>query len=312
MSATPLSRRGLAAAALAFIWWGGLPVYLHLLAAVPGTQVVAHRIVWSCAFLLAWMLARGELWRLTAVLARPQHLGRLAASALCISVNWLLYVWSVAHQHIVDGSLGYYINPLLNVALGVLVLRERLNRVQWAAVVLAAAGVAYLTVLAGHPPWIALTLAFSFSLYGLLRKTVGVEALPGLATETLLLAPLALAYLAWSAYAGDGAFGRDGPAISALLAGCGLVTAVPLLLFAFGARALPYSTVGILQYIAPSLQLVCGVMLYGERFTPAIATGFGMIWAALLVYAVEGVWRARAAQPAGGAGERTLRSARRS
>ena len=294
MSPARPSHRGLVAATAAFTLWGLFPVYLHPLREVPALQVIAHRVAWSCLFLLAWMLARGELWRVSATLTRPPLLAGLAASATLISCNWLVYVWSVTHNHIVDSSLGYYINPLVNVVLGVLVLRERLNRTQWSAIALAAIAVGYLTVLAGHPPWIAFALATSFSLYGLVRKMISVEALPGLATETLLLMPLALGYLLWCEHAGSGALTRDGAGIAALLVGSGLVTAVPLFLFAFGARLLPYSTVGILQYIAPSLQLLCGVLFYRESFGPALAAGFALIWAALLLYAADGWWRTRA------------------
>jgi chloramphenicol-sensitive protein RarD len=222
-------------------------------------------------------------------------LSRLALTALLISGNWLVYVWSVTHGHIVETSLGYYINPLVNVVLGVVVLRERLNRAQWLAVALAAIAVGYLTVLAGRPPWIACTLALSFSLYGFVRKVISVEALPGLASETLLLAPLAVAYLGWCQAAGSGALGTGAAGISALLIGSGLVTAIPLLLFAYGARRLPYSTVGVLQYIAPSLQLMCGVLVYHERFGLERGVGFAIIWAALLIYAADGLWRARGA-----------------
>ena len=286
--------RGLAAATTAFTLWGLFPIYLHALKTVPALQVIAHRVAWSCLFLLIWMFARGELGRLSAVLTRPALLGRLALTALLISFNWLVYVWGVTHEHIVDTSLGYYINPLVNVALGVLVLRERLNGAQWAAVALAALAVLYLTVLAGRPPWISCALALSFSLYGLLRKVISVDALPGLATETLLLMPLSLAYLAWCEAHGTGALTTAPPGIVALLIGSGLVTAIPLFLFAYGARALPYSTVGVLQYIAPSLQLLCGVLIYRERFGAEMAVGFGLIWLALLIYAADGLWRARA------------------
>jgi chloramphenicol-sensitive protein RarD len=286
--------RGLAAATAAFTLWGLFPIYLHALRAVPAAQVIAHRVTWSCLFILGWMLARGELGRLSATLGRPALLARLTMSALLITCNWLVYVWSVAHQHIVETSLGYYINPLVNVALGVLVLRERLNRAQWVAVALAALAVLYLALLGGRPPWIAFTLALSFSLYGLLRKMMSVDALPGLATETLLLMPLALAYLAWCQAGGGGALRTSDPGIAVLLIGSGLATAIPLFLFAYGARALPYSTVGVLQYIAPSLQLICGVLIYHERFGPAMVLGFALIWVALLIYAVDALWRGRA------------------
>jgi chloramphenicol-sensitive protein RarD len=299
MAETRLSPRGLAATTAAFTIWGLFPVYLHPLSAVPAIQVIAHRIVWSCFFICGWMLARSELGRLSVIFTRPALLARLMATALLISNNWLVYVWSVTHNHIVDSSLGYYINPLVNIVLGVFVLGERLNRAQWIAVALAAVAVGYLTWLAGRPPWIALALAISFSLYGLLRKIMSVDALPGLATETLLLLPLAAGYLLWCELTGSGALTRAGPGTAALLVGSGLVTAVPLFLFAYGARALPYSTVGVLQYIGPSLQLLCGVLFFGERFDAPLAAGFAMIWTALLIYAADGVWRAhRAARAA--------------
>ncbi len=295
MTAARLSPRGLAAGAAAFTIWGLFPVYLHPLSGVPALQVIAHRVTWSCLFLMAWLLLRGQLGVLALTLARPALLARLALTALLISGNWLVYVWSVTHNHIVDTSLGYYINPLVNVLLGVIVLHERLNRAQWTAIALAALAVLYLAMLAGRPPWIAGTLALSFSLYGFVRKIISVDALPGLTTETLLLMPLAVGYLAWCQWAGSGALTTQGPGVAALLLGSGLITAIPLFLFAFGARALPYSTVGVLQYIAPSLQLACGVVLFHESFGPARAAGFALIWSALLIYAVDGLWRARSA-----------------
>jgi chloramphenicol-sensitive protein RarD len=295
MTSARLSPRGLAAATAAFTVWGLFPVYLHALSAVSPLQVIAHRIAWSCLFLMTWLLLRGQLGLLSATLARPALLARLAVTATLISCNWLVYVWSVAHNHIVDTSLGYYINPLVNVLFGVIVLRERLNRAQWIAVGLAAVGVLYLALRAGRPPWIAATLAVSFSLYGLLRKVISVDALPGLATETLLLMPLAVAYLAWCQWNGSAALTSQAPGIAALLVASGLVTAIPLFLFAYGARALPYSTVGVLQYIAPTLQLLCGVVLFREDFGPALAAGFVLIWLALLIYAADGLWRAHSA-----------------
>jgi chloramphenicol-sensitive protein RarD len=295
MSGARLSGRGLTAGAAAFVIWGFFPLYLHGLRAVPSLQVIAHRIGWSCLFLVLLMLLRGQLRELTATIRAPQLVSRLALSALLITCNWLVYVWSVAHGHVIDSSLGYFINPLMNVVLGVFVLRERLRALQWLAIALAAAGVLYLGVLAGRPPWIALALAVSFSLYGLVRKVVPVAALPGLTTETLILLPLAVAYLAWCESAGSGAFTRDGTAIALLLIGSGLFTAVPLFLFAYSARLLPYSTVGVLQYIGPSLQLACGVFFFNESFPPSRAFGFALIWLALILYAAEGIWRSRTA-----------------
>jgi chloramphenicol-sensitive protein RarD len=294
MHSTVRPARGLAAAATAFTIWGLFPLYLHPLRDVAATQVVAHRVAWSCLFIFAWLALRGELGRVSATLARPALVARLALSALLISSNWLVYVWSVTHGHIVESSLGYYINPLVNVVLGIFVLRERLNALQWLAVSLAGIAVAYLAVLAGRPPWIAFALALSFSLYGLIRKVISVDALPGLATETLILLPLASAYLAWCQVHGSGALTGHGAGVTGLLVGSGLVTALPLFLFAYGARALPYSTVGVLQYIGPSLQLVCGVLFLHESFGPAVAAGFALLWTGLLIYAADGVWRARA------------------
>jgi chloramphenicol-sensitive protein RarD len=301
MSDKRLDGRGLAAGAIAFTIWGLFPIYLFPLRLVPALQVIAHRIVWSCLFVCAWMLWRGELGRLSAIFVRPALLMRLMASALLISSNWLVYVWGVTHGHVVDTSLGYYINPLLNVVLGVLVLHERLNRWQWLAVSLAGVAVLYLTVQAGHLPWIACTLALSFSLYGLVRKMISVDALPGLATETLLLLPVALAFLLWWAAHGSGAFGTAGGAITALLIGSGLVTAVPLFLFAYAARRLPYSTVGVLQYIGPSLQLLVGVLLFHENFGATRAGGFVLIWLALAIFAADGLRSSRAATAAAAA-----------
>jgi chloramphenicol-sensitive protein RarD len=261
---------------------------------VPATQVIAHRVLWSCLFLLVLLLGRGELGTLSRPLTSGRLLARLTLSALLISTNWLVYVWAVAHAHVIDTSLGYYINPLMNVVLGVLVLRERLNRAQVAAVALAAVAVLYLTLLAGRPPWIAGALALNFSLYGLVRKTISVDALPGLATETLLLLPVAVAYLAWCQLQGVGALGTAPPRVLALLLGSGLITSVPLFLFAYGARRLPYSTVGVLQYIAPTLQLVCAVLFMHESFDRAQVAGFTLIWIALALYAADGLWRAAA------------------
>jgi len=296
MTTARLSGRGLLAGAGAFTIWGLFPLYLHPLREVPALQIIAQRISWSCVFVLGWMLLRGELGELGPILRRPALAGRLLLSALLISNNWLVYVWAVGHGHIVDTSLGYYINPLLNVVLGIVVLRERLNPVQWLAVALAAVAVAYITFEAGHLPWIALTLAVSFSLYGLVRKMISVAALPGLATETLLLAPIATAYLLVCEASGTGALGHSGPLVSGLLVGSGLATALPLFLFAYAARLLPYSTVGVLQYIGPSLQLACGVLVFHERFDGARALGFILIWIALAIYATDGVLRARAAR----------------
>jgi chloramphenicol-sensitive protein RarD len=284
---------GLAAAIAAFVLWGVFPLYLKPLSGVPAVQVIAHRIVWCCVLVFLWLWIRGQIPAVRAALSDPSLRLRLTASAILISCNWLIYVWAVGHGHVVDASLGYFINPLLNVVLGVFVLGERLNRSQWAAVGLAGAGVLYLALVAGRPPWIALALAVSFGFYGLIRKVVAVEAVPGLATETLLLTPFALAFLVWIQYRGTGALGHSGALIDVLLVGSGLATALPLALFAYGARLIPYATIGLVQYIGPTLQFLLGVLIFHEPFARGRAIGFAMIWSALAIYAVDGLWRNR-------------------
>jgi chloramphenicol-sensitive protein RarD len=290
--------KGFTAAAVAFAIWGVFPLYFQPLREVSPFQIIAHRVVWSCVFVLVWMALRGELSTLRATLANRGVVCLLAVTAALITINWVTYIWAVMNGHVIESSLGYFINPLVNVLLGVAVLSERLTRAQWIAVALAAAGVAYLTMVAGSPPWIALTLAFSFGCYGLIRKVVKVESLPGLATETLLLLPFACGYLLWCEFAGSGAMGHAGHAVDALLIGSGPLTAAALFLFAYGARLIPYSTVGVLQYIAPTLQLACGVFVLHERFERTRVVGFALIWAALLIYGVEGLWLTRKQQRA--------------
>jgi chloramphenicol-sensitive protein RarD len=214
-------------------------------------------------------------------------------SALLLAGNWLLYVYAVQSGQVVEASLGYFINPIVSVLLGVLVLHERLNKAQWAAVALAAAGVLWLTLLAGHLPWIALALAISFGLYGLLRKTATLGALEGLALETLLLAPLVLPALAWWTFSGRGAMAQGDPALAAWLVIGGPLTALPLLLFAASARRLPLATVGLLQYMSPTIQLALGVWVFHEPFDRSRLLGFGFIWAGLALYSVDGLRRSR-------------------
>jgi chloramphenicol-sensitive protein RarD len=290
-----LAVEGVLAGVAAFLIWGTFPLYLKPLHDVPPLQIIAHRIAWAFVLVLVWLFARGDLGDLRRPLTNPAILGRLALSALLVTINWTAYVWGVAHGHVVETSLGYFINPLCNVLLGVVVLRERLNIAQWSAVGIAAAAVLYLSIATGSTPWIALTVAVSFSTYGLVRKLVHVEALQGLAVETLILMPLALGYLLWCEVTGTGALGHSSPLVNTLLVGCGAITAIPLFLFAFSARLIPYSTVGLLLYITPSLQLLFGIFLYHEPFTGARAQGFALIWLALLIYAGDGMWRARAA-----------------
>ena len=291
-----LSTKGLLAAAASFVIWGALPLYLAPIHDLSSLQIIAHRIVWACVLVVIWLGVRGELGGLRRLFSNPTILSRLVLSALLVTVNWTGYVWAVGHGRVLEASLGYFINPLANVLLGVLFLRERLNVAQWTAVGIAAAAVLYIGIAAGATPWIALTVATSFSLYGLVRKVIHVEALEGLAVETIVLMPFALGYLIWCEVNGTALFGHSSAAVNALLIGCGAITAVPLFLFAVGTRLIPYSTVGLILYVTPSLQLLCGIYLYHEPFAGARALGFALIWLALMIYAGDGVWRAHRAR----------------
>lgn len=291
-----IDRNGLLAAIGSYVLWGVFPLYWYLLKHVPSLQIIAHRIVWCAVFVVGYLLLReGTAW-LRESLARPKVGRLLVASSLLISFNWGIYIWAVTNGRVIEASLGYFINPLVNVLLGVLVLRERLNRAQWVAVAIAAAGVLWLAFLHGQPPWVSLALAFSFAIYGLIRKVAHVDAIPGLAIESLILLVPALAWLAWAQVQGVGAFGNGTWGSDALLVFGGALTALPLIGFAYGARRIPYSLVGILQYIAPTLQLISGVWLLGEAFTGTQAVGFGAIWFALAIYAADG-WRRSRQQP---------------
>lgn len=287
------ARKGVTAAVSAFFIWGLFPLYLKPLTHVPAVEILAHRVAWCLLFVLGWLAWKGRLGEVTSAVRDRGVLARLVLSAVLIALNWGLYVWAVSNGRVLEASLGYFIGPLVNVLLGVLVLGERLNPRQWIAVALAAAGVGWLTLAAGGLPWVSLALASSFGIYGMLRKLVRVAAVPGLAVETLLLAPLALAFLASLHSQGSGAFGLPPLHVSLLLAGSGLITALPLALFATGARLIPYSVVGIIQYIGPTLQLLLGVFLYDEPFAGARAIGFCVIWAGLAVYVADSFLRSQ-------------------
>ena len=286
-------RYGLAATITAFLLWGALPLYLRPLRAVAPLAVMSHRIVWCCGFVLAWLALRGGLGEVVRALRSPPTRGRLALSALLISGNWLGFVWAVSVGRVLDASLGYFMNPIVNVLLGVTLLGERLRRGQWAAVALAALGVLWLGMQAGELPWVALLLAFSFGGYGLVRKVVAVEAVAGLAAETIVLSPLALAYLAWAHARGSTGLAPDDTFLKLWLVLGGLVTAIPLALFSYGARRIPLSTVGLVQYLAPTLQFLSGVVLFGEPLPRSRMVGFALIWTALVVYAADGLAYAR-------------------
>ena len=284
---------GIVFAALAYTAWGLFPLYFRQVAQVGALEVVMHRTVWGLVFLLGVLLVLRRWSWLGALRAQPRVLGAFALSALLLSANWLVYVWAVQNRHVLDASLGYFILPLVNVALGFVFLRERPRPGQWLAVAVASAGVLWLTFQAGHLPWIALVLAVTFAFYGLLRKVAALGALEGLALETLMLAPFALAVLGWEAAHGQGALVQGDMHILGWLLLAGPFTAVPLLLFAAGARRIPLTTLGILQYISPSLQLALGVWVFHESFESARLVGFALIWAALWVYSVEGWWTSR-------------------
>lgn len=284
---------GVVYAALAYVAWGLFPLYFKQVADVPSLEVVMHRTLWSLVFVVGLLAVRRQWSWLWAALRQPRVLAAFVLSAALLSGNWLTYVWAVQHQQVVDASLGYFILPLVNVALGFVFLRERPRRGQWLAVAVAATGVLWLTVQAGRLPWIALVLALSFGFYGLLRKVAVLGALEGLALETFLLAPVAAILLGWWTVQGEGALVQGSAATAGWLLLAGPMTAIPLLLFAAAARLIPMSTLGILQYISPSLQFALGVWLFHEPFQPARLAGFVLIWASLLVYSLEGWWTRR-------------------
>lgn len=279
-------------AATAYVLWGLFPLYFRLLQGVPAQQILMHRIIWSLAFVLVVLAWRRQWLWLPKLLRQPRVLLGFGASAVLLSTNWLIYIWAVNSGRVVDASLGYFITPLVSVLFGYLLLKERLRPLQWVAVALAAAGVAWLTWQSGQLPWIGLMLAATFGTYGLLRKTAALGPLEGLTLETLLLFPLALGYLALLSAQDQNVFHGASTATRWMLAASGPITAIPLLLFAAGARRIPLSTLGVLQYIAPTLQLLIGVWLYHEPFGGARLTGFVTIWAALAVYSAEGLWQA--------------------
>ena len=295
MSQVPerLDRGGVIAATIAFLMWGVFPLYWRLLQSVPAMEIIAHRIIWAAVFVLAWLFFKhgNRWWR--EVLARRRVAGWLLVSSIFIAFNWGLYIWAVNAGHVVETSLGYFINPLVNVIIGVLFLHERLNPRQWTAIALAATGVLWLTLHHDGLPWIALTLAFSFAIYGLIRKQVAVDAVPGLAIESVYLLLPAIGWLLWQASQNNLHLGHDGVHIDLLLILGGGLTALPLIGFAYGARRIPFTLVGLLQYIAPTLQLLIGVWIFSEPFDRNQLIGFAGIWTALAIYALDGVYRSR-------------------
>ena len=288
------SSAGVVYATLAFLWWGLFPLYFRIVTTLPVAQILAHRVVWCLVFLAMVLTGRRQWGWLRQVLRQPRVLAAFGASALLIGANWLAYIWAVNHGHVLEASLGYFITPMVNVLLGVTLLHERLRRAQWLALVIASAGVLWLTVQAGRPPWIALSIAISFGGYGLLRKIAVLGALEGLTLETMLLAPLALLVLGIVTLDGSASFPAPDALSNLWMMALGPITAVPLLLFAAAARRLSMATLGIVQYLGPSIQFGLGVWVFNEPFSAARLVGFSGIWLALLVYTLDGLRVSRA------------------
>ena len=285
-------------AASAFLLWGLFPLYFKAVDAVPPVELLAHRVVWSLVFVVLVLAARRQWGWLAPLRRQPRVIGTFALSAALLGVNWCIYIWAVHNDRVVDASLGYYINPMVSVLLGLVMLNERLRPGQWVAISIAFAGVVWFAWHAGGFPWIALSLALTFGIYGLLRKTGALGPLEGLALESMILAPVGLAWLAWLAWKGQSGFASITPAMQALVAASGPITAIPLLLFAAGARKIPLSVLGLLQYVGPSMQLMLAIWLFDEPFGPERLTGFVLIWLALALYSAESAWRNWGRRPA--------------
>ena len=280
--------QGIVFASLAYLAWGLFPLYFLQVAEVPALEVVMHRTVWSMLFMLVLLLVLRRWAWLRGLSRQPKILAAFALSSRLLASNWLVYVWAVQHQHLLDASLGYFINPLVNIALGFFFLHERPRRLQWLAVAIATLGVGWLAWQTGHPPWVALTLGLTFGFYGLLRKVATLGAMEGLTLETMMLTPFAIGAIAWWTWQGSSAMSQGHTATNLWLLAAGPLTAIPLLLFAAGARRIPMTTLGLLQYIGPTLQFTLGVYVFHEAFSPSRLIGFVLIWSALLLYSVDG------------------------
>jgi chloramphenicol-sensitive protein RarD len=288
-----MSNKGLIYAIFAYTLWGVLPLYWHKLSDIPASEILVYRIIWSLVFLVIILSLRRQWSWVKPFLSQPRTIAIICLSAILLAGNWFIYIWAINAGFVIETSLGYFINPLVNVLLGTLFLHERLRTGQWVSVGIAAIGVFYLALTYGSLPWIALSLAFSFGFYGLLKKKVKLGAAQSLASEMSVLFIPALAYLIFLESKGQAALGNSTAMISALLICTGVVTAVPLVLFAAAARRVPLSTLGVLQYIAPTLQFLIGLLVLGEPFTIQKLVGFIIIWIALIVYSLEGVWQRR-------------------
>ena len=278
---------------MCYFAWGLVPLYWKQLASVHPVELIAHRHVWSLVLVLGLVLAQGKFGEVRAALGTRRSVGLNFLSATLLTANWLIYVWGVNTGHVIECSLGYFLVPLVNVALGRWVLHEHLRRLQWIAIAGAAMGVAVMMWQLGRPPWIALALAGTWGGYGLLRKKSPLGSLTGLTVETLLLAPLAVGFLLWQHHTGAGALGRADALTQILVLSAGVITAIPLLLFAFGARRIRLSTLGLLQYLAPTVQFALGVWVYHEPFSRERLIGFLFIWAGLALYTADNLWAQR-------------------
>jgi len=282
---------GILAALGAYILWGLFPLYLKFLDHVPPGEILGHRVVWSLVFVAILLLVRKQWDWVIQVKQSPRLILIAFASALVLGINWLTYILAATSGHIVEASLGYFISPLLNVLLGVVILGERLRPLQWLASGIALGGVLYIAVMVGEPPWIALILAFSFGFYGLIRKNSPLRSLEGLSLETLVSVVPALGYLLYLSQQNVTYFAQGQMSDDLLLAGTGITTALPLILFAYSAQRITLSLLGLLQYIGPTIQIVLGVWLFNEAFSGPKVIGFSLIWIALIVYSLEGFYR---------------------
>ena len=283
-------RDGVLSALVAYLLWGVFPVYFKLVQTVPPTEVLTHRIIWAVPFGALILHVRGQWPEVRQAFSSPSTIFWLALAALFISANWLIYIWAVQQEEVLQASLGYYINPLMYVLVGVLFLKERLRRAQLMSVLLAAVGVSYLTIMGGQFPFVAVSLALLFTLYGVIRKQVAVGAMPGLFIETLLLFPFAMAWLSWLMLSQHAEFGDGSMTMSLLLSLAGPLTVVPLLLFAIAARRLTLTVIGFMQFIAPTLQFVVGIF-YGEELTTAHVVCFSCIWAAVAIFSIDAFYQ---------------------
>jgi len=293
MPTNPEARAGLFAAMAAYGLWGFLPLYFQFLGAMPPLTILAHRIIWSVPTALILVAAAGKLGEFASLTRQPRLLFTLLGSSLAIATNWTIYIWAVTNHRVLEGSLGYFINPLVVFLFAAIFFGERFRPLQLVALVIAALGVLNQTLVVGQFPWVSLSLAFSFAIYGAIRKTTAVDSRIGFGMEALWLAPVALLYLLFFLPAGTVAFGSGEPGFVALLLLAGPLTATPLILFAMGARRLRLSTIGILQYIAPTMIFLTAVFVFGEPFGTARMIAFPMIWAALVIYTASMLRQAR-------------------